>query len=123
MNSASFNLNLGDTAKIDNREGRFMRKALEQCASLKDFEDLLDKVPQPMGLAASFGVIDTSGGAAFYEVNNHTWTRYDANDPEVAPDGYVLRTSFLQTSEEMEPYQLCVFHLFLTVKFQKIRKS
>ncbi len=99
MNSASFNLNLGDTAKIDNREGRFMRKALERCVSLKDFEALLDSEPKPMGLAAHFGVIDASGGAAFYEVNNRTWTKYDANDPEVAPDGYVLRTNFSQTGK------------------------
>lgn len=99
MNSASFNVNLGDTAKIDNQEGYFMRKALERCASLKDFEALLDKEPKPMGLAAHFGVIDAEGGAAFYEVNNYTWTKYDANDPEVAPDGYVLRTNFSQTGK------------------------
>ncbi len=99
MNSASFNVNLGDTAKIDNQEGLFMRKALERCASLKDFEILLDNEPKPVGLAAHFGVIDASGGAAFYEVNNYTWTKYDANDPEVAPNGYVLRTNFSQTGK------------------------
>ena len=99
MNSASFNVNLGDTAKIDNQEGRFMRKALERCASLQEFEALMDNEPKPMGLAAHFGVIDAAGGAAFYEVNNYTWTKYDANDPTVAPDGYVLRTNFSQTGK------------------------
>lgn len=99
MNSASFNVNLNDTATIENREGFFMKKALECCKTLADFEKLLSDLPKPMGLAAHFGVIDASGGAAFYEVNNYTWTKYDANDPDTAPDGYVLRTNFSQTGK------------------------
>lgn len=99
MNSASFNVNLKDTAKIKNREGFFMKKALETCKTLEDFEKLLSDTEKPMGLAAHFGVIDAKGGAAFYEVNNYTWTKYDANDPNVAPDGYILRTNFSKTGK------------------------
>lgn len=94
MNSASFNVNVGDTCPLQDREGEFMKLALQTCASLADFERLLDALTQPRGLAAHFGVIDAEGGAAFYEVNNRTWTKYDAND---APGGYVLRTNFSQT--------------------------
>ncbi|MGI6717677.1 MAG: hypothetical protein ACOX4D_00750 [Bacteroidales bacterium] len=99
MNSASFNVNLNDSIKLDNQEGYFMKEALEKCANLKEFEDLLNKKPKPLGLAAHFGVIDANGGAAFYEVNNYNWTKYDANDPKVAPDGYVLRTNFSETGK------------------------
>lgn len=94
MNSASFNVNQGDTTSVKDQEGVFMKLALQTCASLADFEKLLDTHPRPMGLAAHFGVIDADGGAAFYEVNNHTWTKFDAN---TTPDGYVLRTNYSET--------------------------
>ncbi|MDO5664770.1 MAG: carcinine hydrolase/isopenicillin-N N-acyltransferase family protein [Bacteroidia bacterium] len=94
MNSASFNVNQNDTASLKDQEGVFMKLALQICASLADFEKLLNTHPRPMGLAAHFGVIDTNGGAAFYEVNNHTWTKFDAN---TNPNGYVLRTNYSET--------------------------
>lgn len=52
-----------------------------------------------MGLATHFGVIDAKGGAAFYEVNNYTWTKYDANDSNIAPEGFILRTNFSETGK------------------------
>ena len=100
MNSASFNVNLGDTTSKKDLEGYFMRKALQSCATLEEFEELLRNNPKPMGLAAHFGVIDAKGGAAFYEVNNYTFTKFDANDPAVAPNGYVLRTNFSFTGKK-----------------------
>lgn len=100
MNSASFNVNQGDPDSIANKEGIFMREALKTCITLADFEELLNKRPRPMGLAAHFGVIDAKGGAAFYEVNNETWTKFDANDSKVAPQGYILRTNFSHTGEK-----------------------
>jgi penicillin V acylase-like amidase (Ntn superfamily) len=99
MNSASFNVNLEDSVKTKSQPGFFMKKALEICKTLEDFEKLLDNTAKPMGLAAHFGVIDANGGAAFYEVNNYTWTKYDANDPKVAPKGYILRTNFSETGK------------------------
>lgn len=99
MNSASFNVNLEDSVKTKSQPGFFMKKALEICKTLEDFEKLLDNTAKPMGLAAHFGVIDANGGAAFYEVNNYTWTKYDANDPKVAPEGYILRTNFSETGK------------------------
>lgn len=99
MNSASFNVNLEDSVKTKSQPGFFMKKALEICKTLEDFEKLLDNTAKPMGLAAHFGVIDAHGGAAFYEVNNYTWTKYDANDPKVAPEGYILRTNFSETGK------------------------
>ncbi len=97
MNSASFNVNLSDlTVDKKDCEGSFMKQALQICKTLEDFEKLLETTPKPMGLAAHFGVIDAEGGAAFYEVNNYTWTKFDANE---APQGYVLRTNYSETGK------------------------
>ncbi len=94
MNSASFNVNENDTTSLKDREGIVMKLALQTCTSLEDFEKMLNTMAKPMGLAAHFGVIDAHGGAAFYEVNNYTWTKFDANE---APEGYVLRTNYSET--------------------------
>lgn len=94
MNSASFNVNKGDPASIADREGYVMRRALSECETLEDFERLLDSMVKPMGLATHFGVIDAHGGAAIYEVNNHTWTKEDAN---AAPGGYIVRSNYSET--------------------------
>lgn len=99
MNSASFNVNEKDTTSFKDQEGAFMKLALQTCASLQEFEALLNKRVKPMGLAAHFGVIDANGGAAFYEVNNYTWTKFDAN---TAPEGYVLRTNYSETGKKDE---------------------
>lgn len=100
MNSASFNVNLGDTTSIKDREGIFMKLALQQCETLEDFEQLMLHAKKPMGLASHFGVIDAQGGAAFYEVNNQTFTKFDANDEETFPEGYILRTNFSETGKK-----------------------
>lgn len=100
MNSASFNVNADYDGDWDDREGHLMHEALKVCKTLADFENYLNKRPKPMGVAAHFGVLDAQGGCAFYEVNNDTWTKFDANDPEVAPEGYVLRTNYSATGTE-----------------------
>jgi len=100
MNSASFNVNRGDTTSFKDREGFFMKLALQSCQTLEDFEALLMKTPKPMGLAAHFGVIDAKGGAAFYEVNNQTFTKFDANDAAQAPNGFILRTNYSFTGQK-----------------------
>lgn len=97
MNSASFNVNENDTTELKDQEGIFMKLALQTCASLEEFEELLDSYPKPSGQASHYGVIDANGGAAFYEVNNWTWTKFDANDEAIAPNGYVIRTNFSET--------------------------
>lgn len=100
MNSASFNVNMKDTTSFKDQEGHFMKLALQTCKTLEDFENLLKKRTKPMGLAAHFGVIDANGGAAFYEVNNRTYTKFDANDGAQAPNGYILRTNYSFTGKK-----------------------
>ncbi len=94
MNNASYNVNIDDTVSLKDQEGVFMKLALQECATLADLEKLLESYPKPSGLAANFGVIDGKGGAAYYEVDNYTFVKYDINDPETAPKGYLVRTNF-----------------------------
>lgn len=104
MNSASYNVNLKDTTSKKDCEGYFMKLALQNCATLEDLENLLDTISKPRGLATHFGVIDARGGAAIYEVNNYTYTKFDANNSEEAPNGYIIRTNFSFTGEKDTGY-------------------
>ena len=98
MNTASYNLKNDDVpSKMMDKEGVVMFKALATCRTLKDFEKMLDKYKRPMGVEANFGVIDAEGGAAYYEVNNDSWTKVDVNDPKIAPQGYMVYTNHSNT--------------------------
>lgn len=94
MNSASYNLNIGDDTKLSGFEGRIIKEALATCATIQDFEKYLDNLPIPTRLEGNFGVIDAQGGAAMYEVNNKGYVKFDANDAKVAPYGYIIRTNY-----------------------------
>ena len=104
MNSASYNLKINDTTKLSDLEGRIMKMALERCATLEDFEILLNDLPKPLGVEANFGVIDANGGAAYYETDNFKYIKYDVNDPAVAPNGYLIRTNFSIAGEDNKGY-------------------
>ena len=43
MNSASYNVNVGDTTQLKDKEGVFMKLALQTCATLEDLEKLFYK--------------------------------------------------------------------------------
>ncbi len=104
MNSASYNLRRGDTTSLRDLEGVIMKLALQNCRTVYDFEILLDTLPKPLGVEANFGVIDASGGAAYYECDNFSFTKYDVNDPVQAPNGYLIRTNFSFSGEEDKGY-------------------
>lgn len=95
MNTATYDLKDDDVpASCMDREGIVMYRALEICSTLEDFEHLLDTLTRPMGVEANFGVIDAFGGAAYYEVNNHSWVKFDVN---AEPAGYRVVTNFTWT--------------------------
>jgi hypothetical protein len=104
MNSASYNLKKNDTTKLSDREGIIMKMALERCATLEDFEQMLERLSKPLGVEANFGVIDAKGGAAYYETDNYKFQKFDANDPEVAPNGYLIRTNYSFAGDENKGY-------------------
>lgn len=98
MNTATYDLKDDDvpSSQMD-REGQVMYKALSICKDIADFEKLLDELERPMGVEANFGVIDAYGGAAYYEVNNEKWVKFDVNDE---PDGYMVVTNFTRTGRK-----------------------
>ncbi len=93
MNSASYNLN-NDTIEQTGLEGRVMKEALQTCATIDEFEQFLLNMEEPRRLEANFGVIDGNGGAAYFELGNYKVIKIDANDPIIAPNGYVIRTNY-----------------------------
>jgi hypothetical protein len=101
MNSASYNLKSSDdTTKISDLEGVIMKMALDKCATVDDFEKMLQDLPKPLGVEANFGVIDAYGGAAYFETNNFDYIKYDVNDPDIAPEGYLIRTNYSFAGKE-----------------------
>jgi len=110
MNSAAYNNNIGDTTKLIDQEGVLMKLALQQCQTLRDFENLLDTLQKPMGLDANFGVIDAFGGAAFYETGNFDYKKYDANDAAIAPHGILVRTNHSMRGDLTKGYGFCRYH-------------
>ena len=92
INTAAYNMN-GCEGKDTDNDGRVMRRALEVCRTLADFEHLLDSLPLPLGLNSNFGVLDGKGGCAYYETGDYKYVKFDANDPQQAPDGYLVRTN------------------------------
>jgi hypothetical protein len=105
MNTASYNIKDDDVPASEmDREGIIMYKALGICGNLPDFEHLLDTLPRPLGVEANFGVIDACGGAAYYEVNNYSWVKYDVNALE---SGYRVVTNFSESGrrEDYKGYE------------------
>lgn len=92
MNTAAYNLNGCKSEDADN-DGVVMRRALEVCSTLQDFENLLDTLPKPLGVNSNYGVLDAQGGCAYYETGDNGFIKFDANNPQDAPDGYIVRTN------------------------------
>jgi len=91
MNSASYNLDDVDTVA----EGAFMKVALQSCRTVADFQALLEATNEAgRSTTANFGVIDAHGGAAYFETGVHEFKRFDATDPAVAPQGWIVRTNY-----------------------------
>jgi hypothetical protein len=93
MNSMAYNNNIENTTISEDQEGLVMKLALQSCVTLADFEKLLTDLPKPLGVNSNFGVIDASGGAAYYETGHYGFKKIDANDPALAPYGYLIRTN------------------------------
>ncbi len=88
MNTASYNL-APDTARVKDREGLVMTRALQHCRTVEDFVALLDSLPRPMGVQANFGVMDATGRAAYFETSDHGYRVYGVADSAV-----VVRTNY-----------------------------
>ena len=95
MNTAAYDLKDDDVPESDmEKEGILMFKALGSCSDLRDFERMLDALPKPWGVQANFGIIDAKGEAAYYEINNHSYRRFDVSEE---PGGYMVVTNFTRS--------------------------
>ena len=103
MNTASYNIKEEDGVSYleMDKEGEVMYKALGVCRNLADFEYFLDTLSKPYLVESNFGVIDAEGGAAYYEVNNYKWIKYDVNEEK---EGYRVVTNFSESGRP-EDYQ------------------
>lgn len=100
LNTAAYNLNCDCKEDESNEnDGCIMRRALEICATLADFEHFLDTIPRPIHANSNFGVMDAEGGCAYYETGNKGYKKYDVNDPNVAPYGYLVRTNHAMSGD------------------------
>lgn len=102
MNTASYNIKDDNVAasKMD-REGYLMTIALKNCRTVKDFAQLLDTLPRPLGVEANFAAIDCTGAGAFFETNNHQYVRYDVKD---APGNIIVRTNYSHSGRPDEGF-------------------
>ena len=96
MNTASYNLKADTVTEMD-KEGYLMSRALAYCATVDDFERLLQALPKPLGVEANFGVIDPGGNAAYFETCNYSYRRFDVA-------GYMIRTNYSKSGRENEGY-------------------
>ena len=88
-NNLSYNLRPDSLGVGGTRNGRLMTEALGTCSTLAEFEALLSAKEHPMRLSSNFAVIDAYGGAAYFEVSDTAWVRFD-----VRPGGYLFRTNY-----------------------------
>lgn len=99
-NSVSNDLSVKGAKGLGN--GRFMKLALGTCSTVDDFKQLLEETNKTgRSTAANFGVIDAKGGAALFETGPTTFRMFDANDPETAPNGYVVRSNFSVEGQDL----------------------
>jgi hypothetical protein len=94
MNTASYNMKPDSLKHLPEREGEVMKQALGECATVAEFEEFLKNMPLPRALETNFGVIDAEGGAAYFEVWDYGYTKYDANDTAQYPNGYIIRSNY-----------------------------
>ncbi|MCR4853316.1 MAG: hypothetical protein K5893_06985 [Prevotella sp.] len=90
-NSLSYNYSGAEYASMNND---ILDMALRYCKNTSDFEALIDGLEKPVDVRANFAVIDAQGNAAFYEVGPNGYTKYDVNDPQTAPEGFLIRTNY-----------------------------
>jgi len=95
---------IGEKTNYDD-EGRLMKKALQTCETVDDFEQILKETNDSgRAVTSNFGVIDAKGNGAIFETGNHHYTKFDASDFETAPLGFIVRSNFSFTGEGDKKY-------------------
>lgn len=97
MNTLSYNLFSPGSDLGGKNNGAIMKRALEVCADIHDFKNLLDTLPRPLYASTNYGVIDAAGGASYFETGQDSYKQFDVNDPLVCPKGYLARANFSES--------------------------
>ncbi len=84
---------LDGTTNPNAAKGNIIRLGLENCATVEEFEQMLQTI-KPFVYGSNYGCIDAMGNAAYFECGKDGYKKYDANDPKVAPNGYLVRTNW-----------------------------
>ncbi|MCO6044831.1 BPL-N domain-containing protein [Aeoliella sp. ICT_H6.2] len=101
-NSLSRDLLQGPKPRKGPGNGGFIKQALLTCAKVEDVQRLLEATNKTgRKTRGNFGVIDAAGGAVMFEVGARTYKMFDANDAQIAPDGYIVRTNFATTAHDL----------------------
>jgi len=97
---------LGSVVQSGPTNGDLITIALETCATVEDFRALLETTnSEGRRTRGNFGVIDAHGGAMMFEVGPNSYHAFDANDPEDAPHGVIVRSNFSETARSTEMEQ------------------
>lgn len=94
VNNMSYNLAV---SSYDAQNGKLMRRALESCASVEEFEAFI-LAEKERDCESNFGVIDASGAAAYFEVADSSCTRFD-----VPRGGWLVRSNYSLSGREDDP--------------------
>lgn len=80
-------------SKAKTLSGNLIVNFLSKCATVDEVEAYLKTVPS-FTYGSNYGFIDAKGGAAYFECGVCGYERFDATDPKVAPNGYLIRSNF-----------------------------
>ena len=96
-NNLSYNLRPDSLKGKKMTAGIIMKAALGKCATVDEFEAMIVSMPQPRRVSANFAVVDAAGGAAYFEVWDYGYTRFD-----VPEEGISFRTNYSYSGKPKE---------------------
>ncbi|RJP78022.1 MAG: hypothetical protein C4524_07295 [Candidatus Zixiibacteriota bacterium] len=101
VNTAGFGINdsnahnFNDPVPGPDDDGIIIRLALRTCATLEEFQAIMDSTNVTgRTRTANYGVVDSTGRGAFFEASAYSYTRYDLDDSTAAPHGFMVRANF-----------------------------
>jgi len=87
--------NLPDREPGADDDGIIIKLALQTCATVDDFEQIMDSTNGPgRTRPAIYEVMDASGGLAVFEAADYYYDRIDVSDSLQVPSGYSVRSNF-----------------------------
>jgi hypothetical protein len=98
INSNSGNIGPGASSGPD--DGEVMKYALQNCASIEEFQQYLDSTNKTGRITPSnFGVLDTTGEATIFEAGGYKYVRCDASQESL---GFMLRANYSMSGDSTQ---------------------